>query len=105
MGRSVMKKPSAIAPIVMSLLALLLIVVHVARYGLVQDTDEGTSAHLFQLLMVCQVPIVVFFALRWLPESPAQARIVLALQLSAGLVAFAALVVFEYLASSPLPHP
>lgn len=105
MSRSVLQKPSAIAPIVMSLLALLLIVVHVARYGLSQDADEGTSAHLFQLLMVCQVPIVSFFAFRWLPESPTHARIVLALQLSAGLVAFAALFVFEHLASSPLPHP
>ena len=97
MRRSLLRRPSAIIPIVMSLAALSLVLVHVARYGFVQESDEGTSAHLFQLLMVAQVPVVALFAFRWLPESPRQALIVLAIQFGAGAAALVALFVCEQL--------
>lgn len=97
MNISPMKLPSAVAPVVMSLAALSLVVLHVARYGLVREADEGTSAHLFQLLMVLQMPIIAFFAIKWLPQAPKQAALVLALQLIAAFSAFAALFVMESL--------
>ena len=90
-----MKLPSAVVPVGMSLAALALIVVHVARYGFVHETDEGTSAHLFQLLMVLQAPIILYFAARWLPQAPRQGLVVLAFQLLAAFSAFAALFVME----------
>ena len=74
----------------MSLAALALVLVHFARVGVVHEADEGTEAHLFQLLMVAQVPVVVFFAFKWLPRLPKQALLVLALQACAGLAALAA---------------
>jgi hypothetical protein len=39
--------------------------------------------------MVAQVPIVAFFALKWLPQNPRSAMLVLALQVGAALVAIA----------------
>ena len=84
-----LKKPSALAPIAMSLAGLALVLVHAARYGIVHEADEGTSAHLFQILMVLQVPVIAFFAITWLPRTPQQALLVLALQIVAALGAFA----------------
>ena len=83
------KQPSAVLPIAMSLAALVIVLVHVARYGGAREPDEGTSAHLFQLLMAGQLPVVACFALKWLPRLPAQTLGVLALQLGAALAAFA----------------
>ncbi|MEO8499665.1 MAG: hypothetical protein ABI565_02030 [Vicinamibacteria bacterium] len=95
MNISPAKLPSAIAPVVMSMAALALIVVHVVRYGIVREVDEGTSAHLFQLLMALQAPVIVFFAFKWLPVAPRQGLIVLAVQLFAAFLAFAALFLME----------
>ena len=52
--------------------------------------DEGTAAHLFQLLMPAQVPIVAYFAITWLPRAPRQALAVLALQTGVAVAIFAA---------------
>ncbi len=87
---SVLKRPSAYLPLIMSAAGLALVLVHAARYGIVHDADEGTSAHLFQILMVAQVPIVAFFAITWLPQSPKPALLILALQAVAGIAAIAA---------------
>jgi hypothetical protein len=74
----------------MSAAGLALVLIHAAIYGIVHDANEGTSAHLFQILMVEQVPIIAFFAITWLPQSPRPALLVLALQAVAGIAAFAA---------------
>ena len=62
---------------------------HFARYGIIHETDEGTSAHLFQILMLLQMPIVIYFAIKWIPRAPSQAMAVLALQACAIVAAFA----------------
>lgn len=90
MHLSLMRQPSALIPVFMSLAALTLVLGHVAIFGVVHEADEGTAAHLFQLLMAGQLPIVAYFALKWLPRDPAQALTVLALQVGAALPAFAA---------------
>jgi len=59
-------------------------------FGVVHEADEGTAAHIFQILMVAQVPVVAFFAINWLPRTPRQALNVLALQAGAAFAAFAA---------------
>jgi hypothetical protein len=74
----------------MSLAALSLVAGHAAMYGVVHEADEGTPAHIFQLLMILQVPLVAFFAITWLPRDRRQTLQVLALQAAAGLAAFAA---------------
>lgn len=85
-----MKQPSAFLPLAMSLVALAIVLGHAAMFGVVHEADEGTPAHIFQLLMVAQVPVVVFFAIKWLPRAPGQALQVLALQAGAVLAAFVA---------------
>ena len=61
----------------------------VAINGLVRQADEGTEAHLFQLLMPVQLLVMGYFALTWLPRAPRAALPVLALQLFAAAVVFA----------------
>jgi hypothetical protein len=73
----------------MSFAALALVLVHTAVYGIVREADEGTPAHIFQLLLVAQLPFVAFFAIEWLPRNPRSAMLVLALQAAAALAALA----------------
>ena len=86
---TMMKQPSAFLPVAMSCAALATVVGHVAMFGAAREADEGTAAHIFQLLMAAQVPIVAFFAIKWLPEAPRQALQILAVQAGAALVALA----------------
>lgn len=74
----------------MSLAALALVVGHTIMFGIVHEADEGTPAHIFQLLMAAQAPIIAFFALKWLPRAPGQTLRVLALQAVAAVAAFTA---------------
>jgi len=86
---TMLRHPSAWLPLAMSLAALTIVLVHVARFGAAREADEGTSAHLFQLLMVAQAPIVAFFAITQLPRAPRQTLPILALQAAAALAALA----------------
>ncbi|SRR5258706_6833601 len=84
-----LRHPSAFVPIAMSLGALSIVLIFLALNGPAPQADEGTAAHVWQLLMAGQVPIVVFFAIKWVPESPRQALPVLGLQVGAALAAMA----------------
>lgn len=92
---TLIKRPSAFLPVAMSLAALALVVGHIIFFGAAREADEGTAAHLFQLLMAAQVPIVGFFVLRWLPQAPRSAVPVLALQATAALAALAPVFYFD----------
>lgn len=85
-----LKRPSAFLPLAMSGIALGLVLGHAAIYGVVHEADEGTPAHLFQLLLAAQLPMVAWFAIRWLPGAPRPALAVLSLQAGAALAAMAA---------------
>lgn len=89
MNLSLLRRPSGFLPIVMSLAALSLVLVHYARAGIVHEVDEGTEAHLFQLLMAAQVPVIAFFAVSSLSRAPRQGIPVLVLQAVAAIGAFA----------------
>ncbi len=84
-----MKQPSAFIPLVMSFAALALVITHVVTIGVAREADEGTAAHLWQLLMAGQIPVIAFFAITWLPRRPRQALVVLALQAAAVVTAAA----------------
>ena len=86
---TLMKQPSAFLPVAMSLAALATVLGHVAMFGAAREADEGTAAHIFQLLMIAQVPIIAFFAIKWLPRTPREALQILALQAGAVLAALA----------------
>ena len=84
-----MRRPSALIPIAMSMAALAIVLGHIVLVGTAREADEGTAAHLWQLLMAGQLPVIGVFAITWLPRQPKHALIVLALQLVAGLAAAA----------------
>ena len=86
------KKPSAWIPVVMSLGAIGLIGLQLTAHGIARQTDEGAVAHLWQLLMAAQLPLIAIFAYRWLRRAPRQALTILAAQTLA--LAAAALPVF-----------
>ncbi len=86
---SIIRQPSAFLPVAMSLVALALVLGYVALFGVVHETDEGAAAHIWQILMAVQVPIIAFFAIKYVPRKPKQALLVLALQIVAALTACA----------------
>jgi hypothetical protein len=87
MDRALLTRPTALIPLAMSLTALAVAIGYAALFGTARQADEGTAAHLWQLLMAGQVPVVAFFAFKWLPVSPGRALVVLALQLGAAIAA------------------
>jgi hypothetical protein len=92
---AVIKQPSAFVPLSMSLSALGLVMVHIAFFGAAREADEGTTAHLWQILMAGQLPVLLFFAIKWLPRAPRQTLYVLALQAGAVLASMAPVFYFN----------
>jgi len=98
---AVIKRPSAFIPVAMSLTALALVLGRVALVGTGPEVvingrpDEGTVAHIFQLLIGCQLPVLLFFAVTWLRRAPRQTLGVLALQAGAALAAMAPVFYFN----------
>jgi glucan phosphoethanolaminetransferase (alkaline phosphatase superfamily) len=84
---TLVKKASAFVPLLLSAAALALVGVVITVFGVVREPDEGTAAHLWQLLMAAQVPFIAVFAVTWLPRAPRPAFIVLALQAAAAIAA------------------
>jgi hypothetical protein len=87
--KTLVRQPSALLPLLMSLAALAVVVAHVTTAGAAPEKDEGAAAHLWQLLMAGQLPIVALFALKWLPRNPRKALLMLGLQAGAGAAALA----------------
>lgn len=83
-----LKQPSAWIPIAISLAALIFLAAYVAVFGVSQNTggDERAPARLFQLLMVGQLPVIAWFAIRWLPKKPGSSVLVLAIQAAAWII-------------------
>ena len=86
---STFRQPSVFVPVVMSCIALALVLGSVAIFGAVHQADEGVLAHIWQLLIAVQFPIIAFFAIKYLPQRPRQTLLILGLQLAAVLVACA----------------
>jgi hypothetical protein len=92
---SIIGYTSAWLPIAMSIAALALVVGYVSIFGISQHKDEGTAAHLFQLLLAGQLPIIAYFAIKRLPQNPKQAIQVLVIQFLAGVLAFTPVLFFK----------
>lgn len=86
---AILKRPSAFLPLAMSFTALSIIGVVLATHGTAPQADEGTAAHLWQLLMAGQAPIILFFAVKWVLHAPRNAAPVLGMQILAGIAAAA----------------
>jgi hypothetical protein len=91
------KRPSGFFPLVLSCAALCVVLLRLALVGTAPEMyagrpDEGMTAHLWQVFMASQVPIIAFFVVRWLKNDPAGTLSVLGLQALA--IATAAVPVF-----------
>jgi hypothetical protein len=92
---AIVRQPSAFLPLAMSLAALAMLGgvyifgVATGHGGLVREPDEGAAAHIWQLLMAGQLPVLAFFAIKWLPRAPRPTLYVLALQAGAALASMA----------------
>lgn len=64
--KTLLKQPSAWIPLVMSVSAFTLLIVYLILFGTTQtvDGDEGIAARLFQLLLISQVPFIIYFAIK-----------------------------------------
>jgi hypothetical protein len=96
-SNSLLRQPSAWIPLAVSLAALAFLLGYVAVFGIVQHEDEGAPARIFQLVMLAQLPVIAWFAVRWLPKQPRQALVVLALQGIAWIVPIVTVVWLESL--------
>lgn len=84
------RQPGALLPMAMSVAALTVVLVSLARFGVPPPhADEGAAAHTWQLLMLLQVPAVAWFAFKWLSRTPRRALGVLGLQIALALAAIA----------------
>lgn len=81
------RRLSAWLPVAMSFAALMLVLIQLGTHGAAPERDEGASAHLWQLLMGAQLPLVAYFAIRWLRRVPKQGIPILACQLVAAAAA------------------
>lgn len=87
MRAALLNRPSAFIPVVMSGTALAIVLGYAVMFGVAPQADEGIAAHMWQILMVGQFPIIAFYAIKWLPTQHKQALLVLGIQLGAALAA------------------
>jgi hypothetical protein len=80
---ALLRHPTGYLPVAMSVAALAMIVWYVALHGVARQADEGTQAHLWQLLVAGQLPLVALFAVTWIPRAPRPALVVLGVQAAA----------------------
>jgi hypothetical protein len=90
MSAAPVKHWSAVLPLAMGVAGLALIFGHVASGG-GREADEGAAAHIWQLLMAAQVPLIAIFAITWLSRAPQTALLILALQVALVVANLAAL--------------
>ena len=91
-----LRRPTGFLPFVLSAAALITIAVHVARAGTEPQADEGTSAHVWMVLMALEVLAIGFFAIVWLPKAARPTILTLALQVAGLLVAMAPVAIFRW---------
>ena len=86
----------ALLPLAMTLAVIVAGTIHTVQAGgIYRDADEGIAAHLFQILMPLQVPIIIAFAATQLPRHPAWTTTFLALQIGLAAALFATVFAFQ----------
>jgi hypothetical protein len=90
-----LREPLAFIPIVCSLAALAITTIVIGVNGVVHEADEGTAAHLFQLLIVASFIMSFAFVIRWLIRDPWRTLRILAIQIVAVVAAFAPVFYFK----------
>jgi Zn-dependent protease with chaperone function len=95
MRRDIINRICANVPLILSLLAFAMVMVAVATGWGQTRGDEGAAAHIFQLLIVAQLPFIMayFITADWSRWQPTAGRI--ALQAGALMLALAPVAYFR----------
>ncbi len=83
---TLLRKPTGYLPLVTAVTATALMVGHLAIYGTIAQPDEGAAAHVFQFLVLAELPLIGLFGARWIPDSPRPALRVMAFQFVCAMV-------------------
>ena len=75
-------RPIGFIPMLMSLTAFAIAIGSVATVPIEQG-EEGAAAHMFQLLLAAELPLLAFFAMTWLRKDVPAALTILAIQAAA----------------------
>lgn len=84
-----LKRPEGFLPLLISAGFLAALLTSLAQGTLARESDEGTAAHLFQILMPLQLAVIAYFAMRWRRANAKAALPVLALQCGAAIAVLA----------------
>jgi hypothetical protein len=87
---TILRKPSAQLPLLVSVAALVLVLGHAFLYGTVHEADEGPAAHIWQILIVLDAILALAFTLHWWTRARRQTLIVLGILAATTLANFAA---------------
>ncbi len=88
-------RPSGFIPLLCSAAALGAVLLSLASTAGARQPDEGAAAHVFQLLIVAQLPMMAYFIFRWAREKSWAAVTVLAAQALAIALAIAPVWYFQ----------
>jgi hypothetical protein len=83
------RHPAAFIPLLMSVAAFAVLAIHLLISGAARESDEGTAAHVFQLLLVGQLPVVAYYVATANRRAPGGLLLVLGMQLMAAGLALA----------------
>ncbi len=95
MDREKINRISGIVPIVLSLIAFGVVIVSVLTGWGKGDADEGAGAHIFQLLIVAEVPFILVFIATADWKKVGRVAGLIALQAAALALAFAPVAFFK----------
>jgi hypothetical protein len=95
MDRQKINRISGIVPIVLSLMAFGVVMVGVLTGSEKGNADEGSLAHIFQLLIVAQPPFILVFVATAEWKRVARVAGLIALQAAALVLAFAPVAFFR----------
>jgi hypothetical protein len=95
MDRHLVNRMSAIAPLLMSAVALSLVMIAVTTGWQRDLPDEGLAAHLFQLLLLAQIPVIIVFVMTADKSRVRASATTIALHLAAIALALGTLFYFE----------
>ena len=94
-----LKQLSGLVPIFMSASATMLVLVYLAIFGKLStpNGDEGLAARLFQLLLVIQIPFIIYFIGSNYKDSRKQTIEIFILQIVSIILAIAPVFIVENL--------
>lgn len=88
------------APILLSIMALTLVVQGLVQFGGAIPADEGIHAHIFQILMAVQVPLIALYAATADWSARTKTLRTLGLQLGGWIAAVGAVVAWQFTAAA-----